>query len=87
MDVSMTMPKTIMRTEGGIMEPSVPAAATEPVARPGSYFALSISGMAILPKAAAEATLEPLAAPKNALATTVAEASPPGIPRSQRRAS
>ena len=56
---------------GGINAPSVPDAATTPVASPGSYFALSISGTASLDIAPAIATLEPLAAAKPALETLV----------------
>jgi len=69
----------IISTDGGISAAKVPEAATEPVARPGSYLLSNISGTAIREKAADVATLEPLAAPKSAEAKTVDEARPPGI--------
>src|SRR6218665_1259821 len=84
-ETSAMMPKMIIRIEGGISEPSVPAEATQPVASAGSYFALRISGTEMREKAAAVATLEPQAVAKEALPSTVADASEPGTgPRNMR---
>ena len=64
-------------TLGGIRMPSVPPAATEPVASLGSYPILRICGSATVVMVAAVAMLEPLMAAKPAQAATVAMASPP----------
>src|SRR6218665_3918924 len=77
-ETSAMMPKMIIRIEGGISEPSVPAEATQPVASAGSYFALSISGTAMREKAPAVPRRELKPNTKKGLATTVAEASEPG---------
>src|SRR5690625_2593021 len=63
---------------GGINEPSVPAEATTPLAKAGSYLYLSISGVAIRANAADTATLEPEAADSKPQAPTLATANPPG---------
>src|SRR5574343_1245935 len=85
MDTSAMMPKIIIRMDGGMSDPRVPADATQPVAKAGSYLAFSISGTEMREKAAAVATLEPEAEAKNALASTLADANEPGTrPRKNR---
>ena len=53
-----------MRMEGGISAPIVPPAAIAPVANDGEYPALTISGTAMRPIAAAVASEEPQTAAK-----------------------
>jgi hypothetical protein len=84
-DVPAKTAYTTIRIEGGISEPSVPAEATQPVARPGSYLCLSISGTAMRLMPAAVATDDPEAAAKSVQAATLATASPPGTPPSATR--
>ncbi|GAA6202127.1 hypothetical protein NBRC116599_33530 [Aquicoccus sp. SU-CL01552] len=67
-----------MRIDGGISDPSVPEAATTPVASDGWYFAFNISGTAIFDIAAVVAMEEPEAAANKPQAPTLAEANPPG---------
>ena len=83
MGTSAKMPKISSRILGGMSEPMVPAAATEPAARPLSYFAFSISGTAMRPIAAAQATEEPVTAENPAAPPTEAMARPPGNAESQ----
>ena len=86
-DESVKIPYRIIKIDGGISEPSVPDAATDPHAIPGSYLAFSISGTAIRENAAAVAILEPEADANNADAITVDDAKPPGTrPRNLRAA-
>ena len=67
----------IMPPDGGIRNPSVPPAATAPVARPSAYLYRFISGSATRPIVTAEASDDPESAANPAQAATVAEASPP----------
>jgi hypothetical protein len=76
------MPYKIIRIEGGISAPMVPAAATVPVASSGLYRWRTISGTAILPIAAEQATDEPVTAAKPAQPNIDAMARPPGRPES-----
>ncbi len=80
------IPKMMNRMLGGISAPMVPAAATTPVARPGSYLFFSISGTAMRPIAAAQATDEPVIAAKPEHPMMLATARPPGIHDSHTRA-
>jgi hypothetical protein len=73
-------------TLGGISEPIVPAAATTPAASGPEYLYLSISGTAMRPIAAAQATEEPVTAENMAAPQIDATPSPPGRPPSHTRA-
>ena len=67
----------IMPPEGGIKKPSVPPAATDPVARLSAYLYFFISGSATRPIVTAEASEEPERAANPAQAAMVADAKPP----------
>jgi len=66
-----------MITEGGTSDPRVPPAAIQPVAKPGEYPRLIISGSATLPKVAAVAGDDPQMAPKKPHPPIVDRAKPP----------
>lgn len=66
-----------MPPEGGIKKPSVPPAATEPVARLSAYLYFFISGRATRPMVTAEAKDDPESAANPAQAAIVADAKPP----------
>ena len=63
---------------GGIRIPRVPPETVVPVERESAYFSLLISGIAIDPIVAAQATAELLIAANNAHAPMEAMATPPG---------
>ena len=67
----------IMPPDGGIRKPSVPPAATDPVARESLYLYFRMAGSATRPIVTAEASEDPDRAANPAQAVTVAEASPP----------
>ena len=73
-------------TLGGINEPSVPPMATEPDASDLEYPKRSISGIAMRPMAAAQATDEPVIAANPPHPITEAIATPPGSLVSHNRA-
>ena len=77
MDCSAMIPYRIMMVLGGMRMPSVPPAASTPVARPESYLYFFISGRATTPMVTAQATDDPQMAAKPPQAATVAMASPP----------
>ena len=68
---------------GGIKIPSVPEAATVPVAKVSLYLYFFISGSAILPMVAAVAAVDPQMAANPAQAITVAIVNPPRSPPTQ----
>jgi hypothetical protein len=67
----------IMPPDGGIKKPSVPPAATDPVARLSAYLYFFISGNATRPIVTADASEDPESAANPAHAAIVAEAKPP----------
>ena len=63
---------------GGMRIPRVPPAMTAPQARRTWYFLLSIDGRAMSPMVTTAAPMMPTTAARRVLASTVADASPPG---------
>src|SRR5688500_12238770 len=79
-DCSAATEYTAISTEGGISTSSVPAEATAPAAKAGSYPCLRISGMATRENVAAVAIDDPQMAPKSAHEPMVALARAPRKP-------
>lgn len=73
-------------TLGGINDPSVPPMATEPEASDLEYPKRNISGIAMRPMAAAQATDDPVIAENPPHPITEAIATPPGNLASHKRA-